>query len=379
MALGTTSVTYPRALLVALGLAIAVSLVVAASTSTAAFGAYNPRWDGAADLRETADAAGTDSEVALNTTRHQEIEEGETVAVVLSPDEPYGPEDAARLRRFVRSGGTLVVAEDFGPHGNPLLSAVGADARFDGSLLRDERYNYRSPAMPVARNVSSHPSLTGVDALTLNYGTVVEPNDATVLARSSGFGYLDTNRNAELDDTEAVKSYPVATAEPVGEGRVVAVSDPSLFINAMLDRPGNRQFVRNLFAAHEVALLDYSHAGRLPVLAVAVLVVRRTPTLQVLLGIAGLAVVSAWGRGLFGSVARRSVPGGRIGGRIWPAESGDAPGRNRADVDAIATYLRRHHPEWEEQRIRRVIRRGRGSPASEEGILRHPDERRDDE
>lgn len=296
MAPGPTTLGYPRALLVTLALAVVATLVVAAGTSTAAFGAYNPRWDGAADLRATADAAGTDSEVVLNTSRYGEVQPRDTVAIVLSPDERYGPTEAARLRRFVRTGGTLVVAEDFGPHANPLLAAVGADARFEGSLLRDERYNFRSPSMPVARNVSDHSLLTGVNALTLNHGTVVEPNGATVLANSSGFGYLDTGRNGQLDDDESLSSYPVATVEPVGEGRVVAVSDPSLFINVMLDRPGNRQFVRNLFAAHDLAVLDYSHAGRLPVLAVALLVVRRTPTLQVALGLAGLAAVGAWGR-----------------------------------------------------------------------------------
>lgn len=368
---GPRDIGYPRAVLVGLAIAIAVTLAVAAGTSTAAFGVYNPTWDGAADLRATASAVGTESEVVLNASRYGSVQQDDTVAVVLAPEERYGETDLASIRAFVRSGGTLVVAEDFGEHSNGILQAVGADARFDGTLLRDERYNYRSPAMPVARNVSEfsnvsnvsdgtnatlagHATLVaGVDALTLNHGTVVHPDDATVLVRSSGYGYLDGNANGDLDEDERLRSYPVATVESVGEGRVVAVSDPSLFINVMLDRPGNRQFARNLVASGDRVLLDYSHAGRLPVLAVAVLVLRQRPVLQVVLGLAGLVAVGAWGRGLFGAVAQRLPWRG-------PERPPSRDGTDAADAADVTAYLRRTHPDWDEEAVltQRPERRG---------------------
>jgi len=83
-------------------------------------------------------------------------------------------------------------------HGNALLSDVGATARLDGALLRDERNYYRSPALPVAQPVEEHPYTSGATDLTLNYGTAVTPNDATTLVRTSEFAYLDTDRSGSL-------------------------------------------------------------------------------------------------------------------------------------------------------------------------------------
>jgi hypothetical protein len=292
----TDRIDYPKVLLGALATVLVIALVVAASTSTAAFGVYNPAWDGAGELRSVAASQGAEATVAINTSAYETVTPNETVALVLSPELAYG-NDSARLRRFVRQGGTLVVGEDFGPQGNAVLEAVGATARFDGRLVRDERRLDRGPSLPHATNVSEPNATTGnltagVNRLTLNYATVIEPGNATVLVGTSEFSYLDGDRDGEVGD-EPLRSYPVVTVESVGEGRVIAVSDPSLFINAMLDRGGNRQFTANLFSTERV-LLDYSRAGGQPPLTVALLTVRGSPLLQG--GLLALAVgVVVWG------------------------------------------------------------------------------------
>jgi len=334
---------YPQAVLVALTVVTVVGLVIAASTSSAAFGSYNDAWDGASALRDDARAAGAESEIVRNTSRYASGSPNGTLAVVLSPESEYGPAATDRLRAFVRNGGTVLVAEDFGPHANDLLARIGADARITGGMLRDERYNYRSPALPIARNVSNHTLTRGVDGLTLNHGSPVEPNNASVLVSTSGVAYVDGNRNAELDDEDPVGSFPVATTESVGDGRVIVVGDPSAFINTMLDRSGNRAFVRSVFGAHERVLLDYSHAGGLPPLSVALLVVRDAPLLQGLVGLVGLAVV--------GLVARRPDALGRLAGAMADDERGPEP-----DHESLTRYVRRQHPDWDDERIERVIR-----------------------
>lgn len=327
-------------------------LVVAASITTAAFGVFNPFWEGASQLQQEADTAGSDAMVARSTGPYTQVTPNETVALVLSPDEAYSANDSRRIRTFVRQGGTLVVAEDFGTHSNSLLSDVGASARFNGSLLRDQRYNYRTSGLPIVTNVTNATVTAGVESLTLNHGTVVRPNGASVVARSSQFAYLDLNRNGAIDDTEHPESYPVVTVEPRGEGRIIAVSDPSLFINLMLERPGNNRFVRNLFGTHETVLLDYSHAASLPLLAVALIVLREFPLLQIGLGLAGLLLV------------RRYFHGSGLPSAVFERDEKPSPRSPTLSAEEIAEYLERQHSDWDGERIRRV---------TEEVITRRPD------
>lgn len=352
---GPFALDWPRALLLVLSLAVLGTVVFAASTSSAAFGAYNPAWDGTSDLRSEADAVGAESDLLLNATRYGSVDPDGSLAIVLSPDEAYGPDDVAQVRAFVRNGGTLLVAEDFGGQSNALLTGVGASTRVDGRLLRDDRHNYRSPAIVVAPKVTASPLTAGVDSLTLNHGTALRPNGATVLVRSSAFSYLDTDRNGEVDGGESLGARPVVTVESVGEGRVVVVSDPSLFVNAMLERPGNQQFVRSVFGRHDRVLLDVSHREKLPPLSYLLFVIRDSPGIQAALGLLAVGAVGAVGNS---TAIRRRLR--RLVARMTPSgtdrdDVGDVD-RPTLDASAVAGYLKERHPGWSEERIERIVR-----------------------
>ncbi|EFW91385.1 hypothetical protein ZOD2009_14801 [Haladaptatus paucihalophilus DX253] len=350
----------PTLVLGALVLLVVVGLVVASSTSSASFGAYNGAWDGTSKLRGIATDRGAEPLVAHDTAAYSRVSPNETVAVILSPEGNYSATDQSRLRRFVRQGGTLLVAGDYGPETNRLLSALGTEARLDGRPIRDDRRRYRSPVMPVAGNVSNHSLVANVSSLTLNYGTAVVPNNATVLVSTSEFAYLDANRNRQLDDNEAISSLPVATVERFGDGRVLVVGDSSAMINSMLDRPGNREFVRAVIADNRTVLLDYSHTSRLPPLALAVLVLRESPLLQLLVGGGCLALVFAWAqrpepvRRLWSSArSRLDERTSRLTGERATERSPVEP--PKMSEAAMIAYLRDRHPDWDSERIRRVV------------------------
>jgi hypothetical protein len=209
-----------------------------------------------------------------------------------------------------------------------------------------------------ARNVTDHPLTRNVEQLTLNYGTAIDTERAggsdgsrpTILVNTSSFAYLDTDGDGELDDSERLGQYPVATTEPVGDGRVVVVGDPSIFIIAMLDRPDNRAFLRTIVGAHDRLLIDYSHTARLPPLVLAILALRESSALQLLFGVGALGIVGLWG--YRPAWVRRPIVGLR---GLLDREGKNAPER-RIEGEEIAALLAERHPDWEDDRVRRVTR-----------------------
>jgi hypothetical protein len=294
--IGPREVGYPHLLATALFLTLLVGVAVGASTSATTYGAFNPEWDGASGVSAVATETDTEYRVAFATDDYGGVDAAETVAFVISPERSYSDAEAARVESFVRAGGTLVVADDFRPHSNDLLDRVGVAARVNETPLRDERHNFRSGALPVATRTATDPYTEDVEQLTLNHPATVRPNGSAVLVRSSNFSYLDRDADDELDDDEPLRSYPIVTVESVGAGDVVVVSDPSVFINAMLERPDNRAFAAALIDPHETALLDYSHVDERPPLRVALYLLRGSPLLQFFVGATVLGAVAVVSR-----------------------------------------------------------------------------------
>lgn len=329
----------PRLALVVFVVVVVLATVTGATTSPTAYSAYNGDWDGTSEFRKQTNAAAGGETVVVDTAAYDRREAESTVAIVIAPSEPYTEEELATIRSFVVGGGMLVVASDFAPEANQLLEGVGATARIDGSPLRDERSFYRTAALPVIRDVREDPLTEGVDALTLNHPTAVRPNDARVLAATSGFAYLDTRRNAELDLEEDMRSYPVVTSERVGDGQVVTVSDPSIFLNGMRDRTDNARFADGLATARPEVMLDFSHGATVPPFVVIAGVLQTAPVLQALLVGGGVVAVAVW---VF-------LPG--LGARR-PRRTRTRPAV--ADAATLRASLRRTHPDWDETAVDRV-------------------------
>jgi hypothetical protein len=366
--------SYPAQFTVLFGVVVAAALLVAASTSTTAFGAYNTAWDGTADLRSLAESSGVEIHLGQNTSAYTDSPPEKTVALILAPDQSYKRRDTALIARFVRDGGTLIVADERAAPTNALLAAIGADARIDGAPLRDERVHYRSPTAPTVRNLSDHPAVADVSSITLNHGSAVEPGNATVLARTSGYAYRDTNENTELDDTEAVTGYPVVTGERVGQGQIVVVGDASLFINDMLERSGNRQFARNLFASGDHLLLDDSHTSILPPLIQATLFLRNRPFVQFLCGGLGVLAIALLRSDPAASTSfglRAQGGTNRPQGALRDLAAGTA-GTTPSPVQdsTLVAYLRTEYSDWDADRLHRaVIARRRAADLDEQSTV----------
>ncbi|WP_142859618.1 DUF4350 domain-containing protein [Salinigranum halophilum] len=328
----------PQVFLIGLVVVGLLALAFAGSTSSQAFGTFNAAWDGSSGVRTAAAETGAPVEVATETTAYDSAG-SETVALVLAPTESYSRAELVRIRTFVERGGTVIIAEDVGDGGNRLLSALGADMRFDGRIVADQRHHGPTVDMPLATNVSDSPYTRDVDAIMLNRGTVLtNTTSATVAVRTSEFAYLDGDDDGEVDDNETLQTFPVVGAEPVSEGTVIAVSDPSVFINAMQSRASNAAFFTNVIGDADRILLDYSHAGSQPPVRAALLWLQRTPLALSGLGIIGVVLVTY--------LARTGLPT-----RSWYGNDE----QQSVDEDSLFAYVRQEHPEWDETRAQSII------------------------
>lgn len=125
------AIDFPRFPLVLLSIVVLLTIVIAVSTSSIAFNLYNKGWDGANDVRALARNTDTEAEIIRNTTAYAERTPDTSIAIVIAPRQSYTDTEVARVGEYVRTGGTLIVAEDFGQTGNELLSELGISSRFD--------------------------------------------------------------------------------------------------------------------------------------------------------------------------------------------------------------------------------------------------------
>lgn len=340
---------YPHLLLAGLTVLLFTGTIIGLSTSSTAFGSYNTDWDGTQELRTMAVDRGTETEIAESTKTYDQIRPNATIGFVLSPTSQYSQADVTRIGEFLERGGTLVVASDFQPHANTLLRDLGVDSRFDGRPLRDAHQYYRSPAFPVATNVRSTSPTRNVSRLTLNHPTTIHPSSAaTVLVNSSGYAYLDVNRNGSIDQTESIGRRPTVVSERYGHGRVILVSDPSIFINSMLDAPDNREFAGNLLTSAETTLFDYSHRSGIPWAVGIVLRIANVPALQFLVITTFVALGYLTWIGALPPSWRRAA-----GEAAGPSVEDSIYERFDSREDLFAA-LKRHHPEKDEQRLQRI-------------------------
>ncbi|MEM0203254.1 MAG: DUF4350 domain-containing protein [Archaeoglobaceae archaeon] len=161
-------------------------------------------------------------------TKSLEIESSKAL-LIISPEKEFSAEEVEKIRRFVENGGLLVVADEFG-NSNSLLSQLNLNAKFNGSEICDKVFRYRSEELPLAFSKDL--------VLVLNKATFIE-GDVKGIAKTSEFSFV----------CESKESGPFIVAGEVeyGKGKVVLISDSSIFTNSMLGFGNNSDFLKKIF------------------------------------------------------------------------------------------------------------------------------------
>lgn len=344
------SMLSPRVLLAGFVITIALAIATAAVTAPATLAAYNPSWDGTSTTRTTIASATGSQPVIADTAAYDSSQANDTIVIILAPRETYSTDEVNQLEGFLDRGGTILVAEDRRIETNELLSNLSVEARIDGQPLRDPRQYHRNPAAPVITDIANNSTISGVEQFTLNRGSVLRSTDGTAVANTSEFAYLDQNDNEKLDRNEQLRSYPVLSSEQVRNGRVLVLSDPSVFINQMIERDGNRALLEKLITSHPRIILDYSHApGTTPAIELWLWFYRTAWAQAAIAALVGLAVV-----GWTYDPTRQQIDtlACRVKDRLRRQPHTESV---HLTAEERATFLKNRHPKWNPDRIQRIV------------------------
>ncbi|MEM2573689.1 MAG: DUF4350 domain-containing protein [Candidatus Jordarchaeales archaeon] len=228
---------------------------------------YNPMWNGCFLLRMELSRNGYDIRPLISSLSVLSRAEGATV-MILSPTSIINPIELMELVDFVREGGGLLIADDFGA-GNLfttiLFMSMGLpppmfyNSPLYGSLTGGITMWTPTPVVNVFN--ASHPIFKDVNQVILNFPTALwnVPPENQVAALAPGI--LDINKNMQLEPLNPDMPLPVATVVAAydlkrinigghevsyGDGRIVVISDPSIFNNEMILKGDNLRFTINV-------------------------------------------------------------------------------------------------------------------------------------
>lgn len=181
----------------------------------------------------------------------------ETILYLIGPSKPFTPEELSSLTGYLKGGGTLILADDFGS-GNAILQELGLNTRFSGHLLIDPLFRNKASTLPKIVNLS--PELKNITALVFNYATTlnIDPLEIDILASSSSYSYTDSNLNQKWDKEETKGPFPVIGKIEYGEGKLYLISDSSIFINSMLNKEDNKKLIA-LLTKNKKSFIDTFH------------------------------------------------------------------------------------------------------------------------
>ncbi len=240
------------------------------------FSIYNRNWNGLSNYRTEIESTGRSVLAIQSSMSVISRYDGQAVLVIVGPVKDFSLEAVLVIFEHLRMGGGILIADDFGtaPSSfyllNTLLAAqmggqLPADGivAFTGGVLLDLNSYDKSPKLPVIRDLRvglDEGALTqGVGSIHLNWATALSPRSIIGMAGiawTTNRAWCDLNISAPdpyPDGNEWNGSLPVvgaidmsAVTSGLMTGRMVVVSDASVFINDMLDRGDNRRFSSNI-------------------------------------------------------------------------------------------------------------------------------------
>ncbi|MGD0530498.1 MAG: DUF4350 domain-containing protein, partial [Polyangiaceae bacterium] len=207
-------------------LALALALLLAAGVAVAApFDPKGDDWEGLSQFVRMAEAELGPGRVVVTSTLNLHDLRREDGVILIHPEHFV---DSDELSVFMRAGGRLVLLDDYG-EGDGLLARFGI--RRVPLPTRPAEMLRGNPSLAIAEPASAHPAVRDISRVVTNHATGLEHPALSPVLVVRGEGEPDVL---------------LAVAGAVGQGRLLALGDASVGINAMLRYPGNRMLCASL-------------------------------------------------------------------------------------------------------------------------------------
>lgn len=236
---------------------ILLVLIASARSARAAFDAADTGWEGSSQLLELARSELGARRVRVISSLDYSVLDPADAIVFMHPtvDIRFHP-----LAAFLAAGGRAAVIDDHGKAAALLerfhIHRANAPALPALRLKGNSQLPIALPASSESSEPNDHPTLRGVDQVVTNHPTALrlEPGielTPLLVLPAGGEGDALLAVTGVIGDARAcgLTSALDRDAPPEGRcGRLLAMGDPSAFINLMMRYPGNRSFARGVFS-----------------------------------------------------------------------------------------------------------------------------------
>jgi hypothetical protein len=360
---------------IAIGLTM-LSMVSPVLSSTADFSIFNTGWNGTSDIAVSTYRAGkfspsfelrsTGSDVAFVRYGLDEIvlDPASEALAIIGPTETFSESEGALVGDFVRAGGNLLLADDFGS-ANGLLEAMGAGSRFSGKLVIDLSFE-KSPEFPICFDIVPDALTTNITSIQLNYATSIAVGGASeALVRTSLASWSDADGDRMQDFGEPSGPFAVLVRERLGAGEIVLLSDPSVMINGMRGHLDNEAFASNLVSVvsegRTGVFFDEGHRDYFDPVTISTEITGTVPGNVKVALFAVAFVLALWiatdvvDRGWSWAQRRVVDAYGFVAAKVFRRRARE-PGEETRSIDDVVRELSETHPGWSEGLVRYVVK-----------------------
>jgi hypothetical protein len=274
-------------------MASAFVLFVHLSANTMEFSQHNIGWNGTSsffsDLDRHRSTEITDPAKLAGSPRNSTL-------LIIAPDRHPTDQELAAYSAFLDEGNTIVLADDFGT-GNEILAGLGSRISILPGNLSSFDHKYNDPSTVIAFRAPGESPFSLPVNITLNGPAAL--NGGTPLILTTVFSWIDTNGDGRLNKGETMGTFPVMAYEYRGNGRIIVLSDPSIFINSMYSANANDRELTGALTPDGPVLIDQRNSRTADTNGFSEIlhVIRTTGTIEIfMLCLLALILALAWNK-----------------------------------------------------------------------------------